>query len=83
MCVRWGLLQHCLPCAGGFGKGGEGRDHCLLSSAGFKIAEHYLAYLVDEVLWCAQRRAEELRGDLMVAAAPHRERRGSAELCSV
>ena len=32
---------------------------------------------------CAQRRAEELRGGLMVAAAPQRERRGSAELCSV
>ena len=30
-----------------------------------------------------QPRAEELRGGLMVAAAPHRERRGSAELCSV
>ena len=29
----------------------------------------------------AQRRAEELRGDLTAAAAPHRERRGSAELC--
>ena len=28
-------------------------------------------------------RAEELRGGLMAAAAPHRERRGSAELCSV
>ena len=27
--------------------------------------------------------AEELRGGLMAAAAPHRERRGSAELCSV
>ena len=25
----------------------------------------------------------ELRGGLMAAAAPHRERRGSAELCSV
>jgi len=24
-----------------------------------------------------------LRGGLMVAAAPHRERRGSAELCSL
>jgi len=32
---------------------------------------------------CAQRRAEELRGGLMAAAAPHREGRGSAELCSV
>ena len=31
----------------------------------------------------AQPRAEELRGGLMAAAAPHRERRGSAELCSV
>ena len=30
----------------------------------------------------AQPRAEELRGGLM-AAAPHRERRGSAELCPV
>jgi len=28
-------------------------------------------------------RAEALRGGLMAAAAPHRERRGSAELCSV
>ena len=26
---------------------------------------------------------EELRGGLMVAAAPHREQRGNAELCSV
>jgi len=34
-------------------------------------------------VWFAQRRAEELRGGLMAAAAPHRERRGSAELCSV
>jgi len=31
----------------------------------------------------AQRRAEELRGGLMAAAAPHRERRGGAELSSV
>jgi len=31
----------------------------------------------------AQPRAEELRGGLMAAAAPHREQRGSAELCSV
>jgi len=30
-----------------------------------------------------QSRAEELRGVLMAAAAPHRERRGSAELCSL
>jgi len=30
-----------------------------------------------------QPRAEELRGGLMAAATPHRERRGSAELCSV
>jgi len=36
-----------------------------------------------EVLWCAQRRAEELRGGLMAAAAPHREPRGSTELCSL
>jgi len=36
-----------------------------------------------EVLWFAQPRAGELRGGLMAAAAPHRERRGSAELCSV
>jgi len=28
-------------------------------------------------------RAEELRGGLIAAAAPHREWRGSAELCSV
>ena len=31
----------------------------------------------------AQHRAEELRGGLMAAAAPHREWRGSTELCSV
>ena len=31
----------------------------------------------------AQPRAEELKGGLMAAAAPHREPRGSAELCSV
>jgi len=36
-----------------------------------------------EVLWFAQPRAEELRGGLMVAAAPHRERRVSTELCSL
>ena len=36
-----------------------------------------------EGLSFAQPRAEELRGGLMVSAAPHRERRGSAELCSV
>jgi len=36
-----------------------------------------------EVSWCVQPRAEELRGALMAAAAPHRERWGSAELCSV
>ena len=30
-----------------------------------------------------QPRAEELRGGLMAAAAPHREQRGSAELCSL
>ena len=35
------------------------------------------------VSWFAQPRAEELRGGLMAAAAPHRERRGRAELCSV
>ena len=38
---------------------------------------------VAEALGCAQCRAEELRGGLMAAAAPHRERRGSAELCSL
>jgi len=38
---------------------------------------------VAEVPWCAGPRTEELRGGLMAAAAPHRERRGSAELCSV
>jgi len=36
-----------------------------------------------EVSGFAQPRAEELRGALMAAAAPHRERRGSAEPCSV
>jgi len=35
-----------------------------------------------EVPWCAQPRAERLRRGLMVAAAPHREQRGSTELCS-
>ena len=36
-----------------------------------------------EVPWVAQHRAEELRGGLMVAAAPHRERRAalSSALC--
>jgi len=38
---------------------------------------------VAEAPWLAQRRTEELRGGLMAAAAPHRERRGSAELCSL
>ena len=32
---------------------------------------------------CAHDRAEELRGGLPAAAAPHRERRGSTELCSL
>ena len=36
-----------------------------------------------EVPGCAQPRAEELRGRLMVAVAPHREWRGSTEVCSV
>jgi len=36
-----------------------------------------------ELPWCAQPRAEELRGGVMAAAAPHREWRGSAELCSL
>jgi len=36
-----------------------------------------------EVPGCAQPRAEELRGGLMAAAAPHRERRGSTEFSSV
>jgi len=31
----------------------------------------------------AQPRAEELRGGLMAAAAPHREGRGSTVLCSL
>jgi len=31
--------------------------------------------------WFVQPRAEELRGGLIVAAAPHREWRGSIELC--
>ena len=38
---------------------------------------------VAEACRFAQPRAEELRGGLMVAAAPHREWRGSAKLCSV
>ena len=36
-----------------------------------------------EVPGFAHPRAEELRGDLTAAAAPHREQRGSAEFCSV
>jgi len=38
---------------------------------------------VVEVPGCAQPRAEELRGGLMAAAAPHRERRAalSSALC--
>jgi len=36
-----------------------------------------------EISCFLQPRAEELRGGLMAAAAPHRERRGSAELCSL
>jgi len=32
---------------------------------------------------CAQCKAEELSGGMMAAVAPHRELRGSAELCSV
>jgi len=36
---------------------------------------------VAEVPGFVQPRAEELRRGLMVAAAPHREWRGSAELC--
>jgi len=36
-----------------------------------------------ELPWCVEPRAEELRGGLMASAAPHREQRGSAELCSL
>ena len=32
---------------------------------------------------CAEPRAQEMKGSLMAAAAPHREPRGRAELCSV
>jgi len=32
---------------------------------------------------CAQCKAEELSGGMMAAVAPHRELRGSAELCSL
>ena len=39
--------------------------------------------VVAEIPGFAQPRAELLRGGLMAAAAPHMERRGSAELCSV
>jgi len=39
--------------------------------------------IVAEVPGFAQRRAEELRGAFLAAAAPYRERRGSAELCSL
>ena len=38
---------------------------------------------VAEVPGFVQPGAEEMRGGLMVAAAAHREWRGSAELCSV
>jgi len=38
---------------------------------------------VTEVPWFVQPRAEELRGGLTATAAPHRERRGSIELCSL
>jgi len=38
---------------------------------------------VAEIPGFIQSRAEELRRGLMGASAPHRERRGSAELCSV
>ena len=34
-------------------------------------------------LWQKSSSAEELREDPMVAAAPHRERRGSTEICSL
>ena len=34
-------------------------------------------------LGVVQPRAEELRGGLIVAAAPHREWRGSTELCNL
>ena len=34
-------------------------------------------------IWFVQPRAEEVKGGLMAATDPHRERRGSAELCSV
>jgi len=33
--------------------------------------------------WFVQPRAESVTGELMVAAAGHRVRRGSTELCSV
>lgn len=36
-----------------------------------------------EVPRCVQPRAEEVRGGLTAAAAPHIEWRGSAELCSL
>jgi len=36
-----------------------------------------------EVPGFVQPRAEELRGGLIATAAPHRERRGSTELCSL
>ena len=36
-----------------------------------------------EVPGCAQPGAEEIRGGLTVAVAPHREWKGRAELCSV
>jgi len=36
---------------------------------------------VTQIPRIAQPRAEELRGGLMEAAAPHREWRGSAEFC--
>ena len=51
---------------------------------GYKDGEGFREEDIQEMIeftWFAQHRAEELRGGLTAAAASHRERRGSAELC--
>ena len=60
-----------------------------MSLAGISVEPKMLSVFTEsrsvlfEVPWFVQPRAEELRGGLRAAAAPRRERRGSAELCSV
>ena len=48
-----------------------------------KVLEHKILQEQLRSLGLAQPRAEELRGGLTAAAAPHMEWRGSAELCSL